>query len=310
MRLKGHFDFRSHFCLVFEFLSYNLYDLIRNTSFKGISLNLIRKFAQQICTALLFLSTPEVSIIHCDLKPENILLKNPKRTAIKLIDFGSSCKVGKTMYPYIQSRFYRSPEVLLGLPYNQAIDMWSLGCILYELHTGDPIFNGTSESDQVYKLVEVLGMPPPAMLAAGRKASTYFRRTDGPGDGWERMQTKKMYRPAGSRLLSDMLGSDIGGPGGRRKGELGHKKQDYDLFEDLLRRLLDFDPSTRMTPREALDHEFLRRTGPLPAAARRAAGGGAVQMEVEQPAARGHLPPRGAPKPLDSRRERSGRASV
>ncbi len=51
------------------------------------------------------------SIIHCDLKPENILLKNPKRTAIKMIDFGSSCHIGKTMYPYIQSRFYRSPEV-------------------------------------------------------------------------------------------------------------------------------------------------------------------------------------------------------
>ena len=80
----------------------------------------------------------QVSIIHCDLKPENILLKNPKRTAIKLIDFGSSCKIGHTMYPYIQSRFYRSPEVLLGLPYDEKIDMWSLGCILYELHVGDP----------------------------------------------------------------------------------------------------------------------------------------------------------------------------
>lgn len=97
VRLHGHFEHRNHLCLVFEHLSYNLYDLIRNTSFKGISLNLIRKFAQQLCFSLLFLSSPEVRIIHCDLKPENILLRNPKRTALKLIDFGSSCKIGKTV---------------------------------------------------------------------------------------------------------------------------------------------------------------------------------------------------------------------
>ena len=58
------------------------------------------------------------------------------------------------MYPYIQSRFYRSPEVLLGLPYDQSIDMWSFGCIMYELHTGDPIFNGSSEQDQVGIIME------------------------------------------------------------------------------------------------------------------------------------------------------------
>jgi len=86
---------RNHLCLVFELLSYNLYDLLRNTNFRGVSLNLTRKFAQQLCTALLFLSTPELSIIHCDLKPENILLCNPKRSAIKIVDFGSSCQLGQ-----------------------------------------------------------------------------------------------------------------------------------------------------------------------------------------------------------------------
>jgi serine/threonine protein kinase len=80
---------------VFELLSYNLYDLLRNTNFRGVSLNLTRKFAQQLCTALLFLSTPKLSIIHCDLKPENILLCNPKRSAIKIVDFGSSCQLGQ-----------------------------------------------------------------------------------------------------------------------------------------------------------------------------------------------------------------------
>lgn len=95
MKLKRHFMWRNHLCLVFELLSYNLYDLLRNTNFRGVSLNLTRKFAQQLCTALLFLSTPELNIIHCDLKPENILLCNPKRSAIKIVDFGSSCQLGQ-----------------------------------------------------------------------------------------------------------------------------------------------------------------------------------------------------------------------
>lgn len=86
---------KNHLCLVFELLSYNLYDLLRNTNFRGVSLNLTRKFAQQMCTALLFLSHPDLKIIHCDLKPENILLCNPKRSAIKIVDFGSSCQLGQ-----------------------------------------------------------------------------------------------------------------------------------------------------------------------------------------------------------------------
>eukprot|EP00051_Salpingoeca_urceolata_P018357 m.257069 g.257069 ORF g.257069 m.257069 type:complete len:463 (+) comp19179_c0_seq3:314-1702(+) len=263
VRLLRHFEHRNHLCLVFELLSYNLYDLVRNTNFKGISLNLIRKFAQQICHTLLFLSLPDISVIHCDLKPENILLKNPKRTAIKLIDFGSSCKIGKTMYPYIQSRFYRSPEVLLGLPYDQAIDTWSLGCILYELHTGDPIFNGVSEQDQVFKITELLGFPPTHMLEKARKTHSYFRKTSVNGP-YQRVPCKKAYRAPGSRQLSDMLGSASGGPGGRRKGEIGHSPADYARFEDLLRRLLTLDPAERMTPREALEHDFLKSNSSKP----------------------------------------------
>jgi dual specificity tyrosine-phosphorylation-regulated kinase 1 len=101
VKLKRHFMWRNHLCLVFELLSYNLYDLLRNTNFRGVSLNLTRKFAQQLCTALLFLSTPKLSIIHCDLKPENILLCNPKRSAIKIVDFGSSCQLGQRVIPIL-----------------------------------------------------------------------------------------------------------------------------------------------------------------------------------------------------------------
>ncbi|KAK5986014.1 hypothetical protein GCK32_022300 [Trichostrongylus colubriformis] len=85
----------------------------------------------QLTKTLLFLSSPELSIIHCDLKPENVLLCNPKRSKINIIDFGSSCQIGHRIYQYIQSRFYRSPEVLLGIAYDTKIDMWSLGLFTF-----------------------------------------------------------------------------------------------------------------------------------------------------------------------------------
>jgi serine/threonine protein kinase len=97
----------------------------------------------------------DVDIIHCDLKPENILLRHPKKSGIKVIDFGSSCRSDKRMYSYIQSRFYRSPEVMLGLPYSVSIDVWSLGCILAEMHTGEPLFSGSDQFDQMQKIVKV-----------------------------------------------------------------------------------------------------------------------------------------------------------
>jgi len=155
VNLLTHFMYRNHQCLVFEMLSLNLYELLKNTQFSGVSLNLIRKFAKQVLNALSFLARSDVDIIHCDLKPENILLRHPKKSGVKVIDFGSSCRSNKRMYSYIQSRFYRSPEVMLGLPYSVAIDMWSLGCILAEMHTGEPLFSGSDQFDQMQKIVKV-----------------------------------------------------------------------------------------------------------------------------------------------------------
>lgn len=258
VKLKRNFLFRNHLCLVFELLSYNLYDLLRNTSFRGVSLNLTRKLAQQLCTSLLFLASPELNIIHCDLKPENILLCNPKRSAIKIVDFGSSCKLGKQIYQYIQSRFYRSPEVLLGLPYDLAIDMWSLGCILVEMHTGEPLFPGSNEFDQMMKIVEVLGMPPQQLLAMAPKTSNFFSQLS---DGtYVVKEGKKVYQGPGLRQLKDILGVETRGPGGRRAGEPGHSVADYQKFKDLVTRMLDFDPKTRITPYYALQHQFFKHT--------------------------------------------------
>lgn len=80
----------------------------------------------------------------------------------------------KKMYKYIQSRFYRSPEVLLELEYWTAIDMWSLGCILVEMHCGEALFNGQNESDQIVKIYQVLGPPPSYMIERSPKAKKWF----------------------------------------------------------------------------------------------------------------------------------------
>ncbi|KAL7668669.1 hypothetical protein ACOME3_009363 [Neoechinorhynchus agilis] len=254
--LKGHFMFRNHLCLVFELLSYNLYDLLQNTQFKGVSLNLTRKFAHQLLTALVFLSRPDNQIIHCDLKPENILLCNPRRSAIKIVDFGSSCQIDKRLYQYIQSRFYRSPEVLLGLPYDAAIDMWSLGCILVEMHTGEPLFAGDNEYDQMMKIMLIMGFPPDHL-----DCRTYVDRTR---DGrWVLANDRHRHRiriPSQHRL-HEIVGTNMGGPEGRRSNDVGHSSKVYQLFVDLVARMLDYDPQTRIKPTVAIQHPFFKRTG-------------------------------------------------
>ena len=114
--------------------------MLKDNGYYGISLDLIRRMALQILNALYFLH--QNKIIHADLKPENILLKERNKSGIKVIDFGSSCFEGNTIYTYIQSRYYRAPEVILGMPYDTKIDIWSFGCIIAELHLGYPLFSG------------------------------------------------------------------------------------------------------------------------------------------------------------------------
>jgi dual specificity protein kinase YAK1 len=192
LRLKDTFIHRQHLCLVFELLSVNLYELIKQNQFRGLSTTLVRVFAQQLLNGLTLLN--KARLIHCDLKPENILLKNLESPIIKIIDFGSACDERQTVYTYIQSRFYRSPEVLLGLPYSSAIDMWSLGCIVVELFLGLPLFPGSSEYNQVSRITEMLGMPPMWMLEMGKQSGEFFEKTsDEFGRRAYRLKTMEQY---------------------------------------------------------------------------------------------------------------------
>jgi serine/threonine protein kinase len=191
VRMLSTFVYKNHLCIVFEMLSVNLYELIKQNGFRGLSTNLVRVFVSQILDCLIILN--KAKIIHCDLKPENILLKNLESPVIKVIDFGSACHENQTVYTYIQSRFYRSPEVLLGLPYTSSIDIWSLGCIAAELFLGLPLFPGSSEYNQVSRIVEMLGILPGHMIEKGKQAHQFFEKTYLEGKGIHRLKAMEQY---------------------------------------------------------------------------------------------------------------------
>ncbi|KAL5968254.1 Dual specificity tyrosine-phosphorylation-regulated kinase 3 [Taenia solium] len=192
VRLMEHFMFREHMCLSFELLGCSLYDLIKDKKDQGLPRDRVRRLMDSVLSGLSYVWN--AGIIHCDLKPENVLLVSrapdggPEtiRDLVKIIDFGSSCFVGKQCYPYIQSRFYRAPEVIMRLEYSQPIDMWSFGCLVFEMIRGYPLFPGEDEFDQLACMMEKLGMPPFTMVGLSRVFSRYFTEVE---------STRKYYRP-------------------------------------------------------------------------------------------------------------------
>jgi len=114
-----------------------------------------------------------LGLLHCDLKPENILIQSYSRCRVKVIDVGSSCYITDHLSSYVQSRSYRAPEVILGLPYDYRIDIWSLGCILAELATGSVLLQNDSVASLLARVVGMAGPLPPHMRA-GRYAHRYF----------------------------------------------------------------------------------------------------------------------------------------
>ncbi|XP_020809936.1 putative dual specificity tyrosine-phosphorylation-regulated kinase 3 homolog isoform X3 [Drosophila serrata] len=258
IHMFDYFTFRNHTCITFELLSINLYELIKKNGFKGFSLQLVRKFAHSLlqCLDALYKS----DIIHCDMKPENVLLKQQGRSGIKVIDFGSSCFENQRIYTYIQSRFYRAPEVILGSKYGRAIDMWSLGCILAELLSGHALFPGENESDQLACIIEVLGMPNKNILASSKRSKSFF-------------SPKGYPRYCTVRTMSDGMVVLIGGQSrrGKPRGPPCSKSLSKaldgckdPLFLNFIRGCLEWDAEKRLTPSEALKHPWLRRRLPRP----------------------------------------------
>jgi dual specificity tyrosine-phosphorylation-regulated kinase 2/3/4 len=234
VKMKNYFVFRNHVCISFELLSVNLYDFIRSNRFQGMQLSLIRRIAVQVLVALTLLKS--LNMLHCDLKPENILFKQSGKSGVKVADFGSSCMGESTQYTYIQSRFYRAPEVILKLPYSRAIDMWSLGCILVELFTGSPLFPAENEVQMLLRIQELLGPLPHKLIVSSPKKLQFFNADLSPVLVPDRKG--RLHKPGMSSLEKVLMCQD-------------------QSFLDFLRQCFVWSPEERMQPDVALRHPWI-----------------------------------------------------
>ncbi|CAG9767372.1 unnamed protein product [Ceutorhynchus assimilis] len=152
------FRFRKRFYIVFEFLAGTVLDELEKMP-GGLGEERTRERIYQVCRAINYCHSN--NIMHRDVKPENILVSS--LGVVKLCDFGFSRLVSSNGEPcteYVATRWYRAPELLVGEPvYGASVDIWAIGCLFAEMITGDPLFPGESDIDQLYLIVRMLGKP-------------------------------------------------------------------------------------------------------------------------------------------------------
>ncbi|KAI0628855.1 kinase-like protein [Trametes polyzona] len=256
VRLERTFEHRGHLCLVFENLSMNLRDVVKRFG-KDVGLNIraVRAYAHQLFLALSLLR--KCNIMHADIKPDNILV-NEQKTLLKLCDLGSASDASENdITPYLVSRFYRAPEIIMGHPYDPAIDIWSVGCTLYELYTGKILFPGRTNNHMLLLMMELKGRFNSKMIKRAKFGEQYFDelgaflsveqdRVTGT-DVVRKVHLTQPTRDLRQRVLPS--------------SSVKLKDEESKLllsFVDLLDKCLTLDPSKRITPKEALVHPFIR----------------------------------------------------
>lgn len=265
IRLERYFEHKGHLCMVFEHLSINLREVLKKFGRDiGINLRAVRVYAQQMFLGLSLMR--KCNILHADLKPDNILV-NDSRSMLKICDLGSASDATENeITPYLVSRFYRAPEIILGMPYDFAIDVWSVGCTLYELYTGKILFTGRSNNQMLRSIMETRGKFTTKMLKKSQFANLHF---DEQANFLSVEQDKLTGRDtvktiAFSKPTRDLRTRLLGGT----KGKLSEEEtKELGLFVDLLEKCLSVNPEKRITPAEALKHPFILR-GFVPAPAR------------------------------------------
>lgn len=159
VELREAFRRKGKLYLVFEYVERNMLELLEEMP-NGVPLEKVRSYTYQLCKACQWCHAND--IIHRDIKPENLLIS--KNGVLKLCDFGFARNIANGsngLYTdYVATRWYRSPELLLGAPYGKAVDIWAIGCIMGELSDGQPLFPGESEIDQLYVIQKILGPLP------------------------------------------------------------------------------------------------------------------------------------------------------
>lgn len=259
IRLERHFMHKGHLCMVFEHLSINLREVLKKFGRDvGINIRAVRAYAQQMFLGLSLLK--KCDILHADLKPDNVLV-NDNRSQLKIADLGSAFDVQDSeVTDILVSRFYRAPEIMLGIKGDFALDMWSIGCTLFELYTGRICFTGPTNNQMLKSILECRGKIPNRVL---KRAEYWAQHFDNDGtflsheyDNVTRKEVVRrmnIVRPAPAKELRARLFANS-------KDLSVADAKELSLFADLLDRCLALDPLRRINPTEALRHGFINRT--------------------------------------------------
>jgi serine/threonine protein kinase len=231
---------QEHLFLVTELLKDNLYEYSRYIRHSGaepyFTLPRLKRIMRQLLEAVAYIHS--LNLIHCDIKPENILIQSYSQVKVKLIDFGSSCFTSDYLNSYVQSRSYRAPEVILGLPYGPKIDMWSLGTVAAELLTGNVLFQNQSVPTMLIRMTSILGPVPVNMLLLGTAVNKYF------------LSGKMVFERTGSKGTVTIMRA--------KKTSIKHRLHTEDAeFADFVTQLLQYDQTKRPSALEALRHPFV-----------------------------------------------------
>ncbi|KAI9206391.1 kinase-like domain-containing protein [Polychytrium aggregatum] len=257
IRMLRHFEHKGHLCLVFESLSMNLREVLKKFGKDvGINIKAVQIYTKQLFFALSLLK--KCNILHADIKPDNILV-NESKTVLKLCDLGSASDIAENeITPYLVSRFYRAPEIILGVPYDPAIDVWSVGCSLYELYTGKILFPGRTNNQMLRLMMDLKGKFQHKMIRKGKFAENHFDFSDlsflqaevdkiSGKDVVKKVVITKATRDLRARLLAS---EDVS-----KMSEDEHKL--VNLFVDFLDKCLNLNPEKRLSVKEALAHPFI-----------------------------------------------------
>ncbi|XP_017841813.2 LOW QUALITY PROTEIN: serine/threonine-protein kinase PRP4 homolog [Drosophila busckii] len=254
LRLYRHFFHKQHLCMVFEPLAMNLREVLKKYGKNvGLHIKAVRSYTQQLFLALKLLK--KTGILHADIKPDNILV-NENNLILKLCDFGSASAISDNdITPYLVSRFYRSPEIILGIPYDYGIDTWSAGCTIYELYTGKILFAGKSNNQMLKYFMDVKGKIPNRIVRKGQFREQHFDQSCNflyheIDKITEREKVVVMPVVKASRNLHQELIADQNLP--------DDQLRKVTQLKDLLENMFALDPVKRISLNQSLMHPFIQ----------------------------------------------------